>query len=85
MYFVVIEASMIPAHAWIRASIEVYHSGGDLNRGRKRGSNGLRTRDFAPRSRFITAEVTSIEVGIVGEPACARVVSCLDRGSSQRK
>ena len=37
-----------------------------------------------PRSRFIAAEVTSIEAEIEGAPACARAVSCLDRGSSQR-
>ena len=37
-------------------------------------------RGFVPRSRYITADVTSIEAEIEGAPGCARVVSCLDRG-----
>ena len=47
--------------------------------------HGLRARGFVLRSRLITAEVTSIEAEIEGAPARARVVSCLDRGSSQWK
>ena len=67
-----------PARAWFRASIEAHRSECDLNRGRNRGSTGLRARGFVPRSRLITADVTSIEAGIEGAPAAAHGAALVD-------